>query len=88
MRKLYKTTVLLFAILLLGGCSAAEDIKDTFDALDCANLIDKLNDDNDSDKPCSEIISDINKIENTCNEFLDAETKELLAAIKANCTDN
>lgn len=80
---LFALTIITFSILI--GCSVADDIKDTANALECAALIESLNDDNET---CAQTISDINKIESTCGEFLTDETKEIIASFKANCQDN
>lgn len=75
---------IVFSTLL--GCSVADDIKDTFDAVECANLIAKISD--DDNMTCADTIADIKKIEKSCGEFLTEESKEQIAFIKANCTDD
>jgi len=81
---------LLFYLLIVTfslqiGCSVADDIRDTADALECAALIESLDEDNDT---CAEVIADINRIESNCGEFLSESSMELIATIRANCTDN
>ncbi|SHJ84412.1 hypothetical protein [Pseudozobellia thermophila] len=87
-----KTVLPYFLILIaftLSNCEQAEEIKESFDTLECANLlidIDERWDDDDVD--CSEIKSDIDKILKSCGEFLDAEDKAQLEFYKANCSDD
>lgn len=78
-----KTIVVISALFILNSC--AKDVKDTIDSLECANLISRLDNDNDT---CADTIADINKIEKSCGEFLTEESREQIAFIKANCTDN
>ena len=68
------------------SCSLADDVKDTFDAVECANLMNRISE-NDSDK-CSQTIADIDQLLNgSCSEFITTEQREDLIFIKENCTD-
>jgi len=81
--------VLLASILILTSCSIADDIKDTADALECANLISKLDDDIDNNEDCSKIISDINSIlSGPCEEFITSEQRSQFEFVRDNCEDN
>lgn len=86
MKKPLLFSLITLAFSLLIGCSVADDIKDTFDAVECANLIAKISDNDNTN--CADIIADIKKIEKSCGEFLTEESKEQIAFIKANCTDD
>lgn len=80
----------LGAIYLLSNfsCDQAESIKETFSALDCANLIVKIDEEYDrEDKDCSEISDDIDDILKTCREFLDEDDVAQLEFYKANCSE-
>ncbi|CAM3314542.1 hypothetical protein ZORO111903_06300 [Zobellia roscoffensis] len=67
-----------------------DDLSDTQKALDCANLMVEIDKKwNEEDRNCSEIKSDVAKILDTCNDFIDAEQKAQLQFYADNCsTDN
>ncbi len=68
------------------SCSLADDVKDTVDAVECANLINRIND-NYGDS-CAETIATIDQILNgSCSEYITTEQREDLIFIKENCTD-
>ena len=76
---------LMISVFFL-SCSLADDVKDTFDAVECANLMNRISE-NDSDK-CSQTIADIDQLLNgSCSEFITTEQREDLIFIKENCTD-
>lgn len=75
--------------LFFFNCDQAEDIKESFDTLECANLIVEINERWDDDDPdCSEMRADIDNILKSCGEFLDADDKAQLEFYKANCSDD
>jgi hypothetical protein len=86
-----KTTILLFAILsstiIFNGCAVKEAIDESFDAIDCANLLQRINEE-EGNRVCSEQIADIEKILRTCDEFLSQDQKDDLNFAKNNCVDN
>lgn len=76
---------LMISVFFL-SCSLADDVKDTFDAVECANLMNRISE-NDSDN-CSQTIADIDQLLNgSCSEFITTEQREDLIFIKENCTD-
>ena len=82
-----KIKILITAsILFLVVTSCVKEVKETVDSLECATLLSKINDDDDDS--CADAIADIEKIERHCSEFLSDESKELIATLRANCTDN
>jgi len=87
MKKTILSLLITITFSILTGCSVADDIVDTFDAVECANLINnRLNVDNDT---CAEIIADINIIlSGSCNDFITSEQREQLEFIRDNCEDN
>ena len=88
MKKTASTLLIITAIFFVNGCSVADDIKDTLDAVECANLLENVADRNNDDNPdCAQIRSDLEQVENTCGEFLTAEQREQLAFIRANCDE-
>jgi hypothetical protein len=81
------TLVLSLSLLLLANCGVKDAIDDSIDAVECANLIERIEEDGDN-RDCAEQIADINKILNTCDEFLSQEQKDAFNFIKENCQDN
>lgn len=80
--------LVLFSISLMGCIKDVKDaIDDSVDAIECANLLSQINND-EGNKPCSELVADINNILNTCDEFLSQEEKDDLNFAKENCQDN
>ena len=89
MKKLILIGLTIIHALVNYGCEATETIKETFDALDCANLIAEIDEDYDrEDKDCSEISSDIDKILKRCSEFIDEEDRAQLEFYRDNCSDD
>ncbi|PKA99454.1 hypothetical protein B0O79_3165 [Flavobacteriaceae bacterium MAR_2009_75] len=75
--------------LIISSCDIVDDAKDTLDALDCAELLIKIDEEYDrEDKDCSEISSDIDKILKRCSEFIDAEDRAQLEFYRDNCSDD
>ncbi len=83
------SVVLIFSLISISGCvkNVKDALDDSIDAIECANLLQKINED-EGNKQCSELIADINSILNTCDEFLTQEQKDDLNFTKENCTDN
>ncbi|MBM1107920.1 hypothetical protein JQC67_17325 [Aurantibacter crassamenti] len=79
-------TLASITLLFLIVSSCVKEVKETIDSIECATLLGKLSQD-DSDS-CAEALADIEKIERHCSEFLSDESKELIATLRANCTDN
>ena len=82
------TTLSLLAIFIYSGCSVADDLKDTVDAVECANLIGDLTLAESNNRPCSEIIADIDRIERDCEKFLDDDIRASFATARENCNGN
>lgn len=83
-----KTVLLLFiALTCILSCSKANDALDALDGVGCINTLTKLSD-NEDDLSCSELTAELNKIERSCSEFLDDETRAYIVLIKASCTDD
>ncbi len=86
-----KNTFLCCAIILntviFNGCAVKEAIDESFDAIECANLLQKISEE-EGNRSCSEQIADIEKILRKCDEFLSQEQKDDLNFAKNNCTDN
>lgn len=82
------TNLSLLAVLICSSCSVADDVKDTVDAVECANLIGNLTLAESNDRPCSEIIADINRIERDCEKFLDDDIRASFATARENCNGN
>jgi len=86
MKKATALITLVIVSIVISNCSVAEDIKETADALECANLIRKIDEKYDKeDRDCSDIKSDANKILSTCKDQLTTEQKEQLEFYSANC---
>ena len=92
-KSLFYFAAFLFALTTFTNCSVkdvVDDLSDTQKALDCARLMEDIDKKwNEEDRNCSEIKSDVAKILDTCNDFIDAEQKEQLQFFSDNCdTDN
>ncbi|MFC4094636.1 hypothetical protein [Euzebyella saccharophila] len=89
MRKPLRYLTILASVLLFSACDQAEDIKESFDTLECANLLIRIDEEWDKDDPdCSDIKSDIDKILKSCSEFLSEEDKAQLKFYQDNCSDD
>lgn len=81
------TLVLSLSLLLLANCGVKDAIDDSIDAIECADLLSRINE-NQGNVPCSELRADINNILNTCEEFLSQENIDDLNFARDNCQDN
>lgn len=88
MKKTILFSLLTISFSILIGCSVVDDIQDSLDAVECANLFAELNDDIDNDESCSSIMADIDRILSSCNEFITSEQREVLEFVRTNCQDN
>ncbi|AYN67099.1 hypothetical protein D1013_06815 [Euzebyella marina] len=71
------------------SCEQAKDLKDSFDAIDCAELLIELDEEYDrGDKSCEETKKDIDQLLKKCREFLTEENIADLEFIRANCSDD
>ena len=89
MKKPLLLVLTIFTISTLIGCSVADDVKDTFDAVECAAQIERLDQKIDDNSPCSEIKSEIDKLlSGSCREFITSEQRTQFEFIRDNCTDD
>ena len=79
-------TIALLFLLSLTQCSRAEDTLDTLNSLDCLEKAIDLNNRSD-DMSCDELQTELTKLENSCREILDEDTKANIALLKALCED-
>ena len=88
-KSLFYFAAFLLALAMLINCSvkdAVDDLSETQKALDCANLMLDIDEKwNDQDRNCTEINTDVARILDTCNDFIDAEQKTQLEFYAANC---
>lgn len=84
-----KKAILLACITLpiIFSCTKASDALDTLDSVGCLNTLVRLSN-NDDDLTCAELSAELNKIEKSCKDFLDEETRAEIALIKALCEDD
>lgn len=83
-----KTVLLTFFVLInILSCSKTKDTLDAFDSVGCINTLSKLSN-NEDDLSCSELSSELNKLERDCGRYLNEDSRASIAAIKALCTDN
>ncbi len=78
---------ILITTTILNGCAVKEAFDDSFDGIECANLLQRI-DEEEGNRPCSEQIADIDRILRTCDEFLSQEQKDDLNFARNNCTDD
>lgn len=71
---------------MLATQKTKETIEDLDNGLECAKLLQRI-DDEEGNRTCTEQISDIEKIEKACGEYLAQEQKDTLAFAKANCQE-
>lgn len=70
------------------GCEQAKDLKDSIDAIECAELLIDLDEEYDhEDKSCEDIKKDVDKLLSRCREWLTEENIEQLEFYKANCSE-
>lgn len=81
-------TISLLGLFVFSNCSVADDVKDTIDAVECANMIGNLTLAQSNDRPCSEIIADIDRIERDCEKYLDDDIRASFATARENCSGN
>ncbi|MGB3149260.1 MAG: hypothetical protein WBB27_01250 [Maribacter sp.] len=80
-------SAIIFSTIILNGCAVKEAIDDSVDAIECANLLERI-DNEEGNRPCSEQIADIEQILRTCDEFLSQDQKDDLNFAVNNCTDD
>ena len=82
----------LLTLFIFSSC--AKDVKDAIDdatdSIECAKRVQEFDDKNDAnpDRPCTDIVADINDIENVCAEFLSKSVKDEFAELRAQCEGN
>ncbi|WP_276165877.1 hypothetical protein [Zobellia alginiliquefaciens] len=91
-KSFFYLSAFLLALATLVNCSVkdvVDDLSDTQKALDCANLLVEIDEKwDEQDRNCNEIKSDVARILDTCNDFLDAEQKEQLQFYIDNCVED
>ena len=92
--KTMKKSIIYFSAFLLAlstfiNCSVkdvVDDLSDTQKALDCARLIEDIDEKwDDENRDCDDIKSDVAKILDTCKDFISEEQKSQLEFYAANC---
>ena len=88
-KSLLYLSAFLLALSTFVNCSvkdAVDDLSDTQKALDCAYLIEDIDEKWDrEDRDCDDIKSDVAKILDTCKDFISEEQKSQLEFYAANC---
>jgi len=85
-------TAIAVSILFMNS-SCVEDVKDaldeTADSLRCADLVREFENRNDAnpDRNCTDIVSELDEIENSCSEFLSDSVKEQFQVLRDACAN-
>lgn len=89
LKKLLVCTLVASSIFF-AECGVKDAIDDSFDALECANLVLEFEErnDNNPDRSCEDIVADINQIERTCSEYLSDSNIEQFNQLRAACEAN
>ncbi len=87
MKKTFTTIALVALSISLSNCSEVKDtIDESRDALECANKLENLED--DDSETCEDTIRILNEIEQSCGEFLNESSRESIAQLRAACASN
>lgn len=87
-KKLFYSITLVVVTFTLSSCvkAVADAIEESVDAIECANRLTTIN--NDENSTCDEIRADIDAILSSCREFLSQEEIDDLNFARENCSDN
>lgn len=78
---------LVWAALSFLACTEEhKEALDTLSSLDCLDKLIELSDNGD-DYTCSQLSSELDKIERSCGAYLDDEDKENFDALRNSCED-
>jgi len=78
---------LVFSIFLLSSC-VKKAIENTIDAVECTNMISALILTESTERSCTDIIADIEKIERDCGDYIDEDLRASFVTARENCTGN
>lgn len=83
MKKITGTILTVLALTLI-NCSPAEEIKDSLNSVECLERLLDLNEDSDN-MSCSEVLEELDKIENSCSEFFNEDSRAQIALLREYC---
>jgi len=79
----------MLTFFIFSGC--VKDVKDAFDevsdSIKCLERVQEFDNKNEAnpDRPCSDVIADIDEIEKTCSEFISDSSKENFQTLRDAC---
>ncbi|WP_298487209.1 hypothetical protein [uncultured Maribacter sp.] len=88
MKKPFTIIAFIAVSFIFINCSKSDPlgILDSLDAIECANKLSKIIDDDSDD--CTELLKLINELENSCGSFLSEENKKSIAELRESCEAN